>query len=67
MTHLIFDEDGDFVDTINFDSLNQISAYMIENPSHTVKMITDECIDVCSFEDDDEDDDLYIDDDNAEW
>jgi len=66
MTHLIFDEDGDFVDSINFDSVHQKTAYLIENPNYTVQEITDDMTDIF-IEDDLEDDDDFDYSENDVW
>lgn len=54
MTYLIFDQEEELLDVLNFDSENELILYKSENPTHIVRK-EDDLI---------ESDDIFIDDDD---
>lgn len=60
MPHLIFNQDDEFLDVLNFESEQELIRYKTENPTHILKEEED-----FTFI---EEDDLYDDDvDEVEW
>lgn len=61
MAHLIFNEDNDLIDVIQFKDDEELKGYIKNNPTHTTVEVDPEEENEDSIYDDDEDEDYNLD------
>lgn len=61
MAYLIFNEENDLIDVIQFKDDEELKGYIKNNPTHTVVKVDPEEEDEDSIYDDDEDEDYNLD------